>query len=173
MSLDGGRNNSLANWLPNRLTGLQLGMKFGHGRKAHGMKLKESDQVWAPINQPNYLLVFPAAESLPRQPEMFLRDQVRLLGRLVADANPQEIQEANRRLELNLTEDALLWLPPGLLENPKCPAALLLNPAPLGTPLADWKAGIKGVLQQPPTPPAEARSLAEALSLEAFLSRLL
>lgn len=173
MSLDGGRNSSLANWPPNRLTGLQLGTKFGHGQKAHGMKLNASDQVWAPLNQPDYLLVFPAAEALARQPEMFLRDQVRLLARLVADANPAEVAEANRRLELNLTEDALLWLPPGLLTNPKCPAALLLNPAPLGTPLAEWKAGAREALQQPPMPAAEARSLAETLTLEAFLSRLL
>lgn len=103
---------------------------------------------------------------------MFLREQVRLLSRLVAEADAGEVAEANRRLELNLTEDALLWLPPGLLENPKCPAALLLNPAPLGTPLADWKAGIKPALLLPQMSQEEARPLAEALSLESFLSRL-
>ncbi len=115
----------------------------------------------------------PKLHQLPKNRELFLLDQVELLKRLVAEANPGEIEDANRRLKNNLTDDALLWLPSGLMAHPGCPASLLLNPAPHRSRLWEWKDGITEAISRPQMPQEEAMELAKSLSLETFLSPLL
>lgn len=137
------------------------------------MKLNESETVWMPENQPEYLLVLPQGRQSPKDQEAYLLNSVVLLKRLIADSNDREIAEANRRLQEELPQEMLVWLPSGDLENEETPKALLLNPMSEGTPAHEWKVGIESALQAPLAPPNQARSEAEGLTLESFLSRLL
>ncbi len=137
------------------------------------MKLKDSEWVWAPEDSEEYILPLQKNRQLPKNPELFLLEQVELLKRLVAEANPGEIEEANRSLVNNLNEDQLLWLPPEMLKAPQGPRSLLLNPAPYGSRLWEWKDGIEEAMAQPQMPQEEARELAKSLCLETFLSPLL
>lgn len=137
------------------------------------MKLKESDQVWVPADLDQYLLVLPKGEAMARDPDLFLQDQARLLRRLVAEASDTEIDQANLRLSENLPQSESLWLPSDLLRNPATPGGLMGNPAELGSQLHQWKEGVAAALKMPSLPAAQARKLAEGLSLESFLSRLL
>jgi len=137
------------------------------------MKLQPSEIAWAPENDPEHLIVLTAEESPPKNREQYLRKEVQLLERLVREAGPGELEDANQRLRLNLPEEEQTWLPPDGLADPRGPAALLQNPASLGSRLAEWKQAIAEAVGAKPMPPEEANELAEQLSLEAFLSPLL
>ena len=137
------------------------------------MKLNNGEKAWAPQDQPQYLSLLKSSQNPPKSAEVLLQLQVKLLSRLVSEASPEEVKEANRRLELNLQQEELLNLPPGLLQNPRCPSLLLNQPAALNYKLAEWKQGMKQAVTQPPMEETEARSEAEAESLESFLGRIL
>lgn len=137
------------------------------------MTLTNNDKPWCPGNDPDYLCVLALNQNAPQTTELLLVEQVRLLQRLVAEAGPDEVEEANRRLEQNLQEEELLNLPPGLLNKPRTPNILLVQPAVLGCKLADWKEGLEEAVNLPPMPEQEAREEAENLSLESFLGRIL
>lgn len=119
-----------------------------------------------------YLCALKRTQNPPKTAELLLLEQVKLLKRLVAEANEGEIQDANRRLELNLQQEELVNLPGDLLDDPKTPNVLLVMPAALNYPLADWKAGMEDAIKLPPMPEIEAREEAENLSLESFIGRI-
>jgi hypothetical protein len=137
------------------------------------MKLNNDDKPWCPGENPDYLCVLGRNVPPPKTAELLLVSQVRLLQRLVAEASPEELADANRRLELNLQEEELLNLPPGLLKKPRTPNILLVQPAALNYKLADWKEGLAEAVNLPPMPEKEAREEAESLTLESFLGRIL
>ena len=157
----------------NKLTGSRHGTTFGTELKGYEMKLNNGEKAWAPQDQPQYLSLLKSSQNPPKSAEVLLQLQVKLLSRLVSEASPEEVKEANRRLELNLQQEELLNLPPGLLQNPRCPSLLLNQPAALNYKLAEWKQGMKQAVTQPPMEETEARSEAEAESLESFLGRIL
>jgi hypothetical protein len=90
----------------------------------------------------------------------------------VAEANPGEVEAANRQLENNLQETELIPLPVGLLKHPRCPSILLTMTAELNHRLADWKAGLEQAVQSRPMPAKEAQQEAAELTLEGFLDRI-
>lgn len=139
------------------------------------MHLKDTEIVWIPKDQPDLLLVMNKGHKPPRDQEMFLLKSADLLARLVREASPAEIEDANRRLRENLPEEEQTWLPPDLLDDPATPRALFNNPASLGSRLHEWKETVEeamsGNLELIPQP--EARPMAEELSLESYLSRFL
>ncbi len=139
------------------------------------MTLQPADQVWCPvIHSPDYLSLLRQGQRPPSKAEDFLRLQVDLLNRLVSEASQQEVEEANRRLDRDLPQELLSFLPTALLTNPQTPKLLLLdNPVSYGTPLHQWLEGFNRVLRSPLLPQAEARQVALDLSLEAYLNRLL
>lgn len=139
------------------------------------MKLNDSEIVLVPKGQPDLLLVIGKDHKIPKNQEMFLLKSADLLSRLVQEASPGEIKDANRRLQENLPEEEQVWLPLDLLDDPKTPRALMMNPASEGGRLHEWKVAVEelmsGKLELIPQP--EARQLAEELNLETFLSRFL
>lgn len=137
------------------------------------MMLTNDDKPWCPGENRDCLCVLKINQPPPQTKELLLVEQVRLLQRLVAEASPDEVEDANRRLNANLQEEELLNLPPGLLKKPRTPNILLVQPAALGYRLADWKEGLAEAVNLPPMPEQEAREEAENLSLESFLGRIL
>jgi hypothetical protein len=136
------------------------------------MQLTDNDRVWAPEDSPDYLTVFPASRQRPTNRQDFLDLQVAMLRRLLAEANKGEKADANRRLDY-LPQEALDFLPSKLADDPRFPAYLFNNPAVEGSPLQEWKAGVEEALQQPQMSDSEALELAQELSLESYLSRVL
>ena len=137
------------------------------------MNLTDNDRPWAPEDQPDYLCVLRAHQLPPVKREDFLLCQANLLRRLVAEASEGEIEDANRRLRFNLPTEFLDFLPGKLVNDPRCPDQMMFNPAVLGSPLHEWKVGWNDLANGPVMPLEEAREMAEELSLESFLSRLL
>ena len=137
------------------------------------MKLTNEDKPWCPGENPDYLCVLGRNQPPPKTAELLLVSQVRLLQRLVAEANPEELEDANRRLELNLQSEELLNLPSDLLKNRRTANILLVQPAALNYKLADWKEGLAEAVNLPPMPEQAAREETENLSLESFLGRIL
>ncbi len=137
------------------------------------MKLNNDDKPWCPGENPDYLCVLGHNQPPPKTAELLLVSQVRLLQRLVAEASPDEVEDANRRLNDNLQDEELLNLPLGGFKNRRTANILLVQPAVLGYRLADWKAGMEKALSLPSMPEPEAMSEAESLSLESFLGRIL
>jgi hypothetical protein len=137
------------------------------------MTLTKDDKPWCPGENPDYLCILGRNQPPPETAELLLVSQVRLLQRLVAEANPEELADANRRLKQNLQEEELLNLPLGLLNKPRTPSILLTQPAALNYKLADWKEGLEQAIKSPSMPEKEAREEAENLSLESFLGRIL
>ena len=131
------------------------------------MRLMPGDQPWAPENKPDYL-----CPRQPRNKEGFLLQQADLLRRLVQEANPQEVKEANNRLRDNLPQSFLLWQPLDLLDDPHGPHQLFLNPAELGSKLEEWKSDVPEALKLPPMSPQEAAQHLQDLSLDSYLDRL-
>ncbi len=137
------------------------------------MKLNPDDQVWCPVHHPQYLCLLKPGQRPPDNRERFLDLQENLLERLLAQAAPEEVRGANRRLERDLPVEALDQLPNGLLTNPQTPNSLFQNPMVLGSPLHQWKVDFKYLKNPPLLPQPEAREQAEQLSLESYLSHLL
>ena len=137
------------------------------------MKLTNEDKPWSPVGSPDYLCVLGRNQSPPKTEELLLVSQVRLLQRLVAEANPEELADANLRLERNLQSEELLNLPSELLNSRRTANILLVQPAALNYKLADWKAGLEKAVTLPSMPEQEAIKEAESLSLESFLGRIL
>ena len=137
------------------------------------MKLNNDDKPWCPGENPDYLCVLERNQPPPKTAELLLVSQVRLLQRLVAEASMEEVEDANRRLELNLQAEELLNLPLGGFKNRRTANILLVQPAAIGSQLADWKEGLEEAVNLPPMPEQEAREEAENLSLESFLGRIL
>lgn len=136
------------------------------------MKLNPNEIAWAPEEKPELLIVLGLQESPPKSQDSYLRKLAELLSRLVKEASPSEVEEANRQLRLNLPEEEQLWLPADLLADPSCPQKLLLNPASLGSRLHEFKQEVRQAVGSKPMPPEEAFQVAEGLSLESFLSPL-
>jgi len=137
------------------------------------MELKPDETAWMPVDQPDYLVVYPKTQPLPLTKEMFLLFQAKMLTRLVGEAEQELIDHVNRQLKDNLEAEFLTYLPMGMLNNPKTPSALMFNPAIMETRLADWKAGIREALMQPPAPETETLKAVEMLDLESFQNRLI
>lgn len=138
------------------------------------MRLTDADQVWCPVQEsPDFLTLLRQGQRPPSKQEDFLRLQADLLERLVAESSEGEVAHANLRLDRDLPQEALNFLPSDLLTNPRTPKLLLLNPAVEGSPLHQWKVAWSHLRNPPLLPQPEARALAEQLSLEAYLSRLL
>lgn len=135
------------------------------------MQLTESDQVWAPLDKPDYLLVFPKGESPPRDGENLLHDQVRLLHRLLLEANEGELNYAQNRVSDNLPPEEFRNVPE--LRDQGFPSCLLMGSPADGSVLQEWRKGLDEAVKLPPMPADEARQEAEQLSLESFLSRVL
>jgi hypothetical protein len=137
------------------------------------MKLNNDDKPWCPGENLDYLCVLGRNQPPPKTAELLLVSQVRLLQRLVAEARPDEVEDANRRLNDNLQDEELLNLPLGGFKNRRTANILLVQPAALGYKLADWKEGLAEAVNLPPMPEKEAREEAECLTLESFLGRVL
>jgi len=148
---------------------------YGDDQNRHTMKLSETEYAWGPKNQPELLLVLPRNQRGPKNWETYLTEAESMLARLVREADPDEVEEANRRIRESLTEEEQVWLPPGLLDDPKTPRALMRNPASLGSSLHSWKQTIREALtsELELMTQEEAKPMAEEISLESFLSRLL
>jgi hypothetical protein len=144
---------------------------MGTARRDYTMNLNQDDKVWIPEDQEQYLLVYRG--SFPKTRELFLIAQANLLKRLVEEASPEEIEDANRRLRLNLEQEVLIQLPGKLLNDPSCPSRLMLNPMSEGSPMHEWKSEIRDAMDLPSIPQSEVTQEAESLNLEVFLSRLL
>jgi len=95
------------------------------------------------------------------------------LERLVAEASEEELRAANRKLELHLQPEFLDFLPTDLLTNPLTPNYLLNNPAVVGSPLHQWKVDFRDYRHLPAHPLQEWFPLAQGLSVESWLDRLL
>lgn len=137
------------------------------------MKLQPSERAWAPRNNPDLLLVLPSGHQPAKDRDLFLMEQADLLSRLVKEASPEEIAEANNQLRDRLPPEEKLWLPLNLLENPRTPRALMGNPASEGSRLHEWKAEARQARMDEPMEQVEADKLASSLNLETFLSRFL
>lgn len=137
------------------------------------MQLNDNERLWAPMNHPEYLCLLRNQQQPPQDQEQFLLRQADLLERLLEEADEGEKEACNRQLVDNLQPEFLDFLPTGLLMNPRTPSYLLNNPAVEGSPLHRWKAGFRDFKSLPPHPKAELLELAEGLSLESWLSRLL
>ena len=137
------------------------------------MQLKHDEMAWMPQDQENYLTVLRKGSVQPLSRDQFLNLQVAMLARLVQEADEAEIQEANRRLRDNLPPSFLDSLPNGLFANDQTPRALMFNPAELESPIHEWKQEAADALKTQSATPEEAKALAESLTLESFLSRLL
>lgn len=137
------------------------------------MQLNETDRVWCPVEQPEYLCLLSERQQPPKTLEQFLLLQVDLFNRVLADASPKERDQANRRVQQNLPEEAQAFLPSDLVNDPTFPNALLLNPSVEGTRLQEWKQGFQQAVRQPLLPEQEAAPLLLQMSLETFLDRLL
>ena len=61
------------------------------------MKLLPDDQVWCPVDHPEYLCLLRPSQKPPVKLDDFLLRQVDLLERLLADASEGEKKAANVR----------------------------------------------------------------------------
>lgn len=140
------------------------------------MQLNESEIVLVPKGNESLLLVIGKGHKVPRGREIFLLKTAEMFSRLVQEASPAEIEDANNRIRDNLPDEEQTWLPPGLLDDPKTPRALMMNPASEGSNLHEWKTAVRDALAEGDLelmPQPEARELAKELNLEVFLSRFL
>lgn len=125
-----------------------------------------------PKDQPEYLSLL--WDEPPQTKEQFLLDQSTLLEMLVKEASEAEIKEANNRIEDSLPNQAWIYLPNGLLNNPRTPIALLMDYQPEPeTQMWNWKKGIRDALNNRKATQDEVREETQGLSLESFLSRFL
>lgn len=137
------------------------------------MKLTDTDKVWAPLDEPDYLCVLKVQWDPPKNRETFLRRQSELLARLVAEANPGEVANGNRMLLNNLSQAVLDGLPGDLFNDPRTCRYLIHNPAELGSNLQKWRDRFEEVADLPVMDQAEANQTAADLCLEVFLDRLM
>jgi len=140
------------------------------------MKSVAQAKFWMPEDKPEYLSLVRSNSKTgrPDTKDQFLLDQAELLRMLVAEANEEEIEDANRRIQYGLPEYGADYLPNGLLNNPQTPLALIWTyPAEPGATLADWRDGIMDALEAPDASPEELKEEVSGLSLESYLSRLL
>ena len=134
------------------------------------MQLNSNETAWAPVDQPEYLVVYPVLWE-PLNREKFLRCQVEMFKRLLAEARPGEIKEGNYLFECR-PEAYDLWYQPDPLDHPKFPVEFLRNPVD-GSRNQEWQQGVVEALLQPAMPLQEALAAAESLSLETYLSHLI
>jgi hypothetical protein len=139
------------------------------------MQLANGERPWAPQDSPDYLCILSQGHPQPpRSRQEFLLLQVGLLNRLVAQADPGELEEGNRCLQNGLDPQFLDSLPPKLLKDPGCPGVLLFGDSlNQYSNLAEWRDQAVDKLHLPPMPLKEALAETEALDLESYLSRLL
>ena len=137
------------------------------------MKLNANETLWAPRNQPRYLLVLPRNQRPPRTRQEFLDLHAALLARLVDEAEDRELEEAGTHLENNLEPEVLDWLPDQRFKDPK--TAPLLHSLPLveGSPLHEWKTEVDAALREPAMPEEEAQREVESLTLPGRLNQML
>lgn len=119
------------------------------------------------------LLLLKPGEHPPRNKDAFLMTAAQTLRLLVAEATPEEIEQANNRLRDLLPEEFQIGLPCSLLEDRRTPDLLYLNPFVEGTNFVDWKNEIPDALTLPSMPQDEADSEWAMHSLESYLSPLL
>lgn len=137
------------------------------------MKLNDNDKPWCPENLENYLCVLRQEQRPPRDLETFLHRQEELLRRLVAQATEEELDLAGERIRQDLPQEEQMLLQPGLFRDPTTPSYLLWHTANWGTARHEWMEDVPSALARPAMSAGEARQLAEGLSLESFLDRLL
>lgn len=136
------------------------------------MKLTSNDKPWAPVDQPEYLVVLKPQQNPPKTAEVLLLEQVSLLRRLVAEASPEELDHAALKLQNGLTEAEQVALPLKMFRDRRTPNILLHQPAELNSLLGDWKAGLEAAVRSRPMPAKEAQQEAAELTLESFLGRI-
>ena len=146
-------------------------MTFGHAQSAPAMKLNAS-RIWAPINAPQYLLILQPGMQIPKTRAQFLTANAQMIQRLKEEAGEEEVEEANQILA-RLEPEVLDWLPADLLANPKTPEQLTDLQAVEGSPLHEWKVGVDEALKALQMPEAEAREIAEALTLPSRISQMI
>ncbi len=137
------------------------------------MKLRQNERVWAPAEHPEYLCLLIGKQQPPKTQEEFLLRQTQVLRRLLEEASPGEIKEANRKLQDEFPPEMLEFLPTDLLPNPRTVNYLLFNPMSEGTKIHQWKWGVLDLLDSPPMPEAEALEEARTLDWEVYLDNLM
>lgn len=137
------------------------------------MKLNSNDRLWAPMDNPRYLLVLPQGTPGPETRAQFLAANIQLLHRLCGEAGDEEIQEANRLLADNLEPEVLDWLPQELLNNPKTAELLTGLQLVEGSPLHEWKMAVDEALSDPRMPETEAMEEAQYLTLVGRISQMI
>jgi hypothetical protein len=136
------------------------------------MRLTNDDLIWAPVDQPVYLLAYRQGRRFPKDRDDYLNAKVDMLARIVAESNDGEIDNANNILKDGLVFEFGSFLPVGLLHNPETPHRLFFNPKEEGSHFHEWVCGIEEALASPPMREDDARQEAENLSLESFLTRI-
>lgn len=137
------------------------------------MKLNDNDRPWCPENLENYLCVLRQEQRPPRDLETFLDRQEELLVRLVAQADDAQLDLAAARIRQDLPMEEQILLQSEMFRDPETPARLLRHTANWGTARHEWMEDVPSALARPAMSAGEARQLAEGLSLESFLDRLL
>jgi hypothetical protein len=137
------------------------------------MKLNANDKLWAPKDNPRYLLILRKEQPNPKTKAQFLEANVDLLERLQKEADPEEIDQANQILQNSLEWEVRQWLPPALFNSPKTPRLLLSLQLVEGSPLHEWKGGVEDALMAPAEDQETALEEVEQLDLETALLRML
>jgi hypothetical protein len=137
------------------------------------MKLNANDKLWAPKDDPRYLLVLRKEQPNPTTKAQFLEANVDLLERLQKEADPEETDLANQILQNSLEWEVRQWLPPALFHSPKTPRLLLSLPLVEGSQFHEWKGGVEDALVAPAEDPETALKEAEQLDLEIALLSML
>ena len=145
---------------------------FENAQSEHAMKLNANDKIWAPVDNPRYLLVIPEGRPVPQNRNQFLAANLQMLQRLLEEAGEEEIQEANQVLR-QLETEVLDWMPDKLLNDPRT-LELLTDLTPVdGSPLKEWKAGVEAALKEPRMLETEARQEAETLTLAGKIGQMI
>lgn len=137
------------------------------------MKLNASDTVWAPHDQPQYLLVLRHGEAIPQNANQFLAIHERMLERLKEDSNEDEIELANYTLRHYLESEVRDWLPTDLFDNPQTLGLLMRLPLAEGSPFHEWKTSVEEALREPRMPDNEAIEEAGYLTFETRIDQMI
>lgn len=137
------------------------------------MTLQPNEKAWCPEDQEQYLCILRPGQRPPQNRKELAALQEQLAMRLQEEANEGELREADRMLENNLPVEYLNNLPGPAAKYPHLAACLARLPAPEGTRLHEWKVEMEEAVTRQPMTNDEARELAEELTLEGWLGRVL
>ena len=159
---------------PSRLTDSKIGGIFIEEGRIYEMELKPGEKVWVPEKASDLVCILKPGELPPKTTREYLANLNRTMGRLVEEADPMEVEEAEEYLREGLPYD-LEGLPAHPLTTPEARGDLLNLVNGEGDQINDFREWVAKVIANPGPPMSEKDAILQLddLSLDGIVEYLI